>query len=183
MKVKYQQWTMNQNNLFNELNDLTPNSIIQVLGVEQLHFLYLTKHGNKEVLPSLETATTKEVAKVINSMFMKKWVRLAELYLNEFEVGFDSSSMNNAETTDSDNESVSTNSTSQVSAYNDDEMSDVEGEIDSVVKTGTKTHTNNSNVVNVNIKSIDIQRNLLENSNITNVICQDVSSFIALSIY
>ena len=181
--MKYQQWITNQNNLFHELNDLNPNSIIQVLGVEQLNFLYLTKHGNKDVLPSLETATTKEVAKVINSMYMKKWVRLAELYLNEFEVGFDSSTMNNVETSDSDNESISSNRASKVSAFNEEDLSNVSGEDDSIVKTGSKTHSNTSSTVNVNIKSIDIQRSLLENSNITQVICQDISSFIALSIY
>lgn len=183
MKMNYNEWNINQNSIFYELNELTPNSIINVLGVEQLNLYYSINHGEKTIAPSLERVSTQAVANMINNMYMKKWEQLVNIYLNDLELGFDYSTTTDSNSVGTSNKDVSTNSTQKVSAYNDEEMSDVSGEIDSLNEAGDNETTSNVTVLHKTLKSIDFQRNLLENSNITNAICKDIAELISLSIY
>lgn len=181
--MKYNEWNISQNSIFYELNELAPNGIISILGVEQLNLYYSINHGGKTIVPTLERVNTSAVANMIHNMYNKKWERLAEIYLNDLEIGFDSSTTTDSNSTNKTNKDVTTNNTQQVSAYNDDELTNVSGEMDSLNEQGEAEQSTLVTVTHKKLKSIDFQRALLENSNITNVICTDIAQLISLSIY
>lgn len=181
--MKYLEWVTEQPSLFNELDKLAPEGIISTLGVEQLDFFYIIQHGTKTMLPTLEGKTTVEVAKMIHTLYMNKWTKLAEIVLNDLPLGFDTSTTNETTNTGNSNKSISTNNVDKASVHNEPELVDVAGEIDSLEETGTNNQTTSTTVQTVNIKSIGIQRVLLENSNITNTICCDIANVLSLSIY
>ena len=181
--MKYSDWNMNGNSIFYELNELNPDRVISILGVEQLDLYYHIHYGAKPMLPSLENVTSNAIAHMLNNMYMKKWEQLANIYLNDFEVGFDSSTTTETNVVTASNKDIATANTQQVSAYNDENMSDVSGEVDSINEQGDSEQTTTVTIINKSIQSIDFQRALLENSNISDVICKDVSQLISLSIY
>lgn len=181
--MKYSEWNLNQKTLFAELESLHETGIFNVLGSEQLHFFFLIKFGNKEVVSSLEKVSNVAVAQMLNNLYYAKWQKLADIYLNELEVGFASSTTTENMNTDKSTKKINADKTSQVSAYNDDEFSNVSGDIDITNESGERETSTSTTTTVLNLKSVDFQRALLENSNITNVICEDISKLVLLSIY
>lgn len=181
--VKYEQWNVNQNNIFHEMYELSPNGVIGVLGVDELNMFYSIKHGGKEMVPSLCNKSTGMVAKMLHNMFMDKWNALHDIYMNGLEVGFESSTTSNRNNIQTNEKNLTSSKTEKVSAFNDDELTDVSGENDSLDESGKRMNDDFSTSTTKNIKSIDIQRSLLENSNISTVIIDDISKVISLSIY
>lgn len=181
--MKYNQWHMNQNSLFYELLELNPTGVLSILGVEQMNFFFSIHHGNKEVIPSIETVDVVTVAKMIHSVYSVKWEKLYKIYVNDFEIGFDSSTRKENINIDTSNKNVNMNKTSQVSAFNDDTMTNVSGDVDSTNEIGERETSLTSDTTTLNLKSVDFQRALLENSNISNVIGEDISKLILLSVY
>lgn len=183
--MKFNEWNVIQeNSLFEELIDLAPNGIISKLGADEVNLYYAITYGGRELIEPLERINTRVVAKMIHGIHSDKWEKLSEMYSNEFEIGFDSSTSTETLTIDTSNKDVSTNNTQQVSAYNDDELSNVSGEMDSLNEKGERENTTTITTTNKNLKSFDIQRNMLENRNsISRIICDDIASIVSLAVY
>lgn len=181
--MKYLQWNTNQNSVFHELNVLAPDGLIGLLGVEQLELIFKIRYSNRIIVESIEDTDTSAIAGMLHRMFYEKWVKLSEIYLNDFEVGFTSSSTVSSTNEATSSKELTTVTNNAVSPYNEDVMVDVSENGESINEVGTSDGTRNSTVTTKALQSVDLQRALLENSNIVNTICEDVAKVITLPIY
>lgn len=180
--VKYVEWC-NGKSLFSEIEQLAPNSIITVLGAEQLNLLYMMRFGSRDLVPSLEYVSVSAVATMLQKIYLDKWQRLADIYLHDFGIGFEDKTETISSDVELSNKDVSTNATNKTVAYNDDELIENSGTIDSLTEVGGKENTTTVTVTKTSLKSIEFQRALLENSHISSIICKDVTSLVSLAIY
>lgn len=183
--VKYNNWNTTQDSIFYELNELSPNGIIEEIGVENLNFMFSVQYGNREVPTFFEDVSTKQVAKYIHQIFMHRWEKLNEIAIEKslLPIGYVSKTTIEEKNITLNNKNLTVNQQDNVSVFNDetlvtdksnDEVLEEMGESDRD-RTYTKTHQS--------LQSIDIQRKMLENENIASIICQDVASKIVISIY
>lgn len=183
--TQYNNWNINQDSLFYELNELNPNGIIEELGVENLNFMFAVQYGSREVPSFFEGKTTKEVAKHINQLFKQKWNRLSEIikHENTLPIGFEKETLIDESNTDLSNKNIVNNNSNKVSAFNVDVLIENSGSDDVLEETGDRESSKQHKQTTTSLQSIDFQRKMLENESISKVICQDVASVIVLSVY
>ena len=183
--MQYNSWNINQDSLFYELNELNPNGIIEEIGIENLNFMFAIQYGSREIPSFFETKPTKEVASYINQLFMKRWEQLRniETHVHSLPIGFENETVIDESNTDSSNKNIVNNNSNKISAFNVDELTENNSSDDVLEEMGDRESTKTHKKTLSSLKSIDTQRQMTDNENISKVICKDVSSVIVLSIY
>lgn len=183
--MQYNSWNVNQDSLFYELNELNPNGIIEEIGVENLNFMFAVQYGSRDVPSFFENKTTKEVASYINQLFMKRWEQLRNIETHEHSlpIGFENEVVIDESNIDSSNKNIVNNNSNKISAFNVDELTENSASDDILEEMGDRESTKAHKKTLTSLESIDTQRKMLDNDNISKVICKDISSVIVLSIY
>lgn len=180
--MKYHEWC-NEVSLFNEIEKLQSESIIAMLGAEQLNLLYMIRFGSRELVPSLEHVTVPATALMIQKLYLEKWNKLAALYLNDFDIGFDSSSTVTTTQTGNNSKDITSAGAQNVSAFNDDDLTPSNSNSESLNEVGATSVITEATTTKLSFDNIERQRTLLENSHISSIICNDVACLLSLAIY
>lgn len=180
--MKYHEWC-NGLSLFGEIEKLQSESIISLLGAEQLNFLYMIRFGSRELVPSLEHVSVSATALMIQKLYLEKWEKLAALYLNDFEIGFDNSTTVSTTQTGNNSKDLTSSGAQNVSAFNDDELSPSNSNSESLNEVGTSNVLTETTTTKLSFTNVERQRALLENSHIASIICNDVACLLSLAIY
>ena len=183
--MQYNNWNINQDSLFYELNELNPNGIIEEIGIENLNFMFSVQYGSRKVPSFFENKTTKEVASYINQLFMKRWEQLRNIETHAYSlpIGFENETVIDESNTDTSNKNIVNNNLNKISAFNVDVLTENNSSDDVLEEMGDRESTKTHKKTLLSLESIDTQRQMLDNENISKVICKDISSVIVLSIY
>lgn len=183
--VQYNNWNINQDSLFYELNELFVDGLINELGVETLNFAFAIQYGSRSVPSFLENKSTKDVAKYIYSLYSVQWKRLQQIVSHEtnMEIGVESETTITENNLNKSNRNVSSATTNKISAFNDDALTDNNNSDESVLDIEDKTSNKSYTQIKKSLSALDFNRKIVENKSVVDIVCQDVARVIVLSIY
>lgn len=182
--MNFVEWNeKNSFDLFSKIAEINPTGVIATVGVDTIRLNYLITFGQRKVPDSLAGLSLEQIASFIDNMYDSKWENLYISILDSLPSGFDSETVIEENYTDSNIRENENSNVNSVSAFNDDDFSN---------ETKADTNTNTSDVRDKNrilterkrsLYSVDKRRKMMENENIRNIICEDISKVLGLAIY
>ena len=165
--------------LFSYIDEVNPLPWDKVVTPEDTDVAFMFSHGDKTVTGKVldmfsesgEDATLEQLAKVINTRYHDKWVKLYEGFIADYPLNVVS-----RETLD-DTVTKENNTTNKVSAYDSDALTTDTGVDDN----GTTTHTYTKDKVSLDAYNKNVE--LLQDNLIYDKVFLDVKNLILLSIY
>lgn len=184
MNLLYRNWNQNQKSIFHELEILQPESIVSVLGANFLSVRYFMKFGDRQVPEKLQSMSNKEVAEIIAGVFSQRWTKLYDLSeVIAYFTDFDSETTIEETNLDSFTKNILSDNTDKVTAF-DSEVLTTDGASDnSISETNEQDKRKLFTKKDRDIVNVDIRRRMIDNSNIHEIICDDVVSIVGLQIY
>lgn len=181
--MNYVEWTKGQNSIFAELDDLTPSGIVGTLGVGFLESFYVMSYGERKVPKTLQKKSTVEIAYILNGLFMKQWERLKEIFDTHLPIGFESETIIDEINIDVNTKEIDSSDKMKVAAFNTELQSDSNSSDSIINEVDNRERDKQYTKKNLELKSVDIQRKMIENENMAKAICLNISSVLGLSIY
>lgn len=170
-------------NLFDEINKIETMPFLDGGEALEVNKLFLFKYGGRVLYSKTEMLTVPELAKIIHTMYSKRWVNLILIDETDFDITSGSvRSLTENNNTNSNN--VSSNiSVNKVSAYDDVALIDDTGSNSDTNSTNTKTGDKVREEKTKSLYSSYMNLSLLQKNNIIDLVFDDVRNLICLSIY
>lgn len=181
--MNYVEWTKDQNSIFAELDDLNPNGIIGELGVGYLEVFYEMNYGQRKVPNSIELKTTAETAFILNGLYMNQWERLKEIFDTHLPIGFENETVIQEKYIDVDTKEIDNNNTNKTTAFNTTDFTDENSSDSTINEINNRERDKEYSKKSINLQSVEKQRTMIENENMSRAICVNISSIVGLSIY
>ena len=174
---------LNQGNLWSRVLSLAPDTVKNIATADKLKVNSLFKHGNKTVFDKALLLSDDELASDIILTYGDKWNSLITAELSNLDITMADGRMVKEVITHTNTKTGSVDNENKVSAFNSDVLVTSDGTHSSNTDTddGTKTRTLNDGVGGLN--SLLNNLSLLQQTNIINVVVNDVVNHITLSVY
>ena len=174
---------LNQGNLWSRVLSLATDTVKNIATADKLKVNSLFKHGNKTVFDKALLLSDDELASDIILTYGDKWNSLITAELSNLDITMADGRMVKEVITHTNTKTGSVDNENKVSAFNSDVLVTSDGTHSSNTDTddGTKTRTLNDGVGGLN--SLLNNLSLLQQTNIINVVVNDVVNHITLSVY
>ena len=174
---------LNQGDLWSRVLSLAPDTVKNIATADKLKVNSLFKHGNKTVFDKALLLSDDELASDIVLTHGDKWNSLITAELSKLDITMADGRMVKEVTTHTFTKTGSVDNENKVSAFNSDVLVTSDGTHSRNTDTddGTKTRTLNDGVGGLN--SLLNNLSLLQQTNIINVVVNDVVNHITLSVY
>ena len=174
---------LNQGNLWSRVLSLAPDTVKNIATADKLKVSSIFKHGNKTVFDKALLLSDDELASDIILTYGDKWDSLITAELDKLDITMADGRMVKEVTTHTFTKTGSVDNENKVSAFNSDVLVTSDGTHSGSTDTddGTKTRTLNDGVGGLN--SLLNNLSLLQQTNIINVVVNDVVNHITLSVY
>lgn len=177
----FNEWIQDKQGIFTEMLKIKPLPFIVDYGAKSLDTLYKIKYGSRAVAKNIINLNSSEVAHILIVSYGDNWKNKYAL-LNGVELGVDSKTIVDETINDNVTRVNSSNQTNQVSAFNDEDVTTNDVQVDVVNDDVTKESTKSIVKTHKSVNAIKTQLDLL-NSNFIDDVFQDVNKIIFLSIY
>ena len=174
---------LNQGDLWSRVLSLAPDTVKNIATADKLKVNSLFKHGNKTVFDKALLLSDDELASDIVLAYGDKWNALVTAELDKLDITIADGRMTKEVITHNNTKTGSVDNENKVSAFNSDVLVTSDGTHSSNTDTddGTKTRTLSDG--NVGLNNLLNNLSLLQQTNIINVVINDVVNHITLSVY
>lgn len=174
---------LKDNSLFGTINSIKEFPFITSYGAEKIDLLYKMLYGSRIIPSNVENMSIQDIANVIVVSFGDKWEKQYKLLTDELLAGVESKTVIEESTEDDTDRNLTTTTINKVSAFNEDELTENDGDDEKSNLNETKKSTRNSTNTTTSMKAIKDQLELLTSNFIIDVVMKDVSQLLSLSIY
>lgn len=174
---------LNQGDLWSRVLSLAPDTVKNIATADKLKVNSLFKYGNRTIYDMALLLSDEELASDIVLAYGDKWDKLITAELDSLDITIADGRMVKEVITHSNTKTGSVDNENKVSAFNSDVLVTSDGTHSGSTDTddGTKTRTLNDGVGGLN--SLLNNLSLLQQTNIINVVVNDVVNHITLSVY
>ena len=174
---------LNQGDLWSRVLSLAPDTVKNIATADKLKVSSIFKHGNKTVFDKVLLLSDAELASDIVLTYGDKWNSLITAELDKLDITMLDGRMVTEKVTYTNTKTGSVDNENKVSAFNSDVLVTSDGTHSSNTDTddGTKTRTLSDG--NVGLNNLLNNLSLLQQTNIINVVINDVVNHITLSVY
>lgn len=186
MKITFSEWNNSYDkNLFECLVDvMSGNELIEVLGEPFLNMYYELNYGDRLVPTKISLQDTQDVAEILKMVYNSKWNSLSvtALDISSYD-GFDTETIIEEKNNDKNFKELTGIVRNDVAGYEssdlevDTETSDSLNELGGVDK--EKKYIKRER----DIRNLDIRQQMIDNTNIVKIICDDIADVISLKIF
>ena len=174
---------LNQGNLWGLVLSLAPDTVKDIATADKLKVSSIIKYGDKTVFDKVLFLSDEELASDIVLTHGDKWNSLITAELDKLDITMLDGRMTKEVITYTNTKTGSVDNENKVSAFNSDVLVTSDGTHSNNTDTddGTKTRTLSDG--NVGLNNLLNNLSLLQQTNIINVVINDVVNHITLSVY
>lgn len=166
------------------MENLQPEGIIATIGTDFISKYYYIKYGDRPLPSKIHSMTSPELAELIVGVFSKRWTKLYDVAEEiAYFTGFDSETIIDENNLDNYTKSVLSENVDKVTAFDSPTLTTDNANDNSITESNEQDKTRRFTKKERDIQNVDIRRNMIDNSNIIDIVCDDVLSVIALKIY
>ena len=174
---------LNQGDLWSRVLSLAPDTVKNIATADKLKVNSLFKYGNRTIYDMALLLSDEELASDIVLAYGDKWESLVAAELDKLDITMLDGRMVTEKVIHTNTKTGSVDNENKVSAFNSDVLVTSDGTHSSNTDTddGTKTRTLSDG--NVGLNNLLNNLSLLQQTNIINVVVNDVVNHITLSVY
>lgn len=178
----FNEWIKDKS-LFEEINNIKEFPFITSYGAKNLDMAYSLTYGSRPIPSNIETMTVTDVANILVVSFGDNWSNQYNLLKDEILLGVESQIVLDETTKDDIIRITNNEQENKVSAFNSDDLAVNDGDTNTT-NDDTKKESNRNNVSKkLSMTAIKQQLELFNTSFLKDVVLQDVSKLLSLSIY
>lgn len=182
--MNFSEWNNTEKSLFDELEKLMPNSVFETIGGYYFNFYYEMKHGDATMNSKIAKLTPAEVAAIIHKIFNARWTVVNDIaeelaYFNNF----DKETIINEKNLNNTLRELRSKNENNVTGFDTDDTALNDSDNENLTETADGNSNKQYTKLERDIVNLDMRQRIIDNSNIVDIICDDIKTMLSLSVY